>query len=59
MVRLARLFLCHDDMLSRGTSEHPGGGGVELSCVRIHWSNNSARLRRDEAPRLLSMGAIH
>lgn len=28
MVRLARLFLCHDDMLSRGTSEHPGGGGL-------------------------------
>lgn len=27
MVRLGRLFLCHDDMLSRGTSEHPGGGG--------------------------------
>lgn len=30
MVRLARLFLCHDDMLSRGTSENAqhGGGGM-------------------------------
>lgn len=29
------------------------------NLIRIHWSNNPERLRRDEVLRLLSMGAIH
>lgn len=45
-----RLFSCHDDVLFFLFVNN-------LIC--IHWSNNSERLRQNEVPRLLSMGAIH